>query len=127
MAARPACADGQGIYNCLTMTGLLRAPLAAQLWLLVLLVLMACASAPDIRTAAAQLWLLVLLVLMARASAAARLALTAGLAGLTAAALPRRLWQPQLRRLGTLSAVLFALTAIAAGAAYWMDTVAHRG
>ena len=64
-----------------------------------------------------QLWLVVLLVLMARASAAARLALTAGLAGLTAAALPPRLWQPQLKRLGTLAAILFAFTAIAAGMA----------
>ena len=62
-----------------------------------------------------QLWLLVLLVLMARASAAARLALSAGLAGLTMAALPARLWRPQLRRLGTLALILFTFTAIGVG------------
>ena len=62
-----------------------------------------------------QLWLLALMVVMARASAPARLMLTAGLAGLTAAALPARLWRPQLTRLGTLALVLFTFTAIGAG------------
>lgn len=64
----------------------------------------------------AQLWLLVLLVLMARASATVRLSLTLGLAAVTAVALPRKLWQPQLRRLGTLGLLIFVFTAIGAGA-----------
>ncbi|EIE24690.1 CbiQ-domain-containing protein [Coccomyxa subellipsoidea C-169] len=45
---------------------------------------------------------------MARASATARLSLTLGLAAVTAAALPRKLWQPQLKRLGTLGLIIFA-------------------
>ncbi len=63
----------------------------------------------------AQAWLLVLLVLMARASATARLSLTMALAAMTAAALPGKLWRPQLRRLGTLGALIFVFTAIGAG------------
>ena len=63
----------------------------------------------------AQLWLLVLLVVMARASATARLSLSLGLAAITVAALPQKLWQPQLRRLGTLGLIIFVFTAIGAG------------
>ncbi|KAK9909552.1 hypothetical protein WJX75_003996 [Coccomyxa subellipsoidea] len=68
----------------------------------------------DIHAAIKQLWLLVLLVLMARASATVRLSLTLGLAAVTAVALPRKLWQPQLRRLGTLGLLIFVFTAIGA-------------
>ncbi|CAL8467723.1 g7261 [Coccomyxa elongata] len=68
----------------------------------------------DIHAALKQLWLLVLLMVMARASATARLSLSLGLAAITAAALPRKLWQPQLRRLGMLGLIIFIFTAIGA-------------
>lgn len=63
----------------------------------------------------AQVWLLTLLVLVARASTSARALLTLGLAALTAVALPAKLWQPQLERLGKLGLIVFLLTAIGAG------------
>jgi hypothetical protein len=57
-----------------------------------------------------------LLVLVARASAApARVYLSLGLACVTAAALPVKLWWPQLQRLGKLVLFLFVFTAIGAG------------
>ena len=59
---------------------------------------------------------------MARASAVMRLGIATGCALLTAAALPSRLWKPQLRRLGLLALLLFVLTAIGSG-----QTVADVG
>jgi len=49
---------------------------------------------------------------MARASPPVRLAIAAVLVGATIVALPRRLWQPQLLRLGGLCGVLFFFTLI---------------
>lgn len=62
-----------------------------------------------------QIWLLVLLLYMARASAVMRLAIGAACAVLTVAALPARLWRPQLRRLGLLALFLFVFSAIGSG------------
>ena len=62
-----------------------------------------------------QLWLIVLLVVSARASASARMALTVSLAALTASVLPSNLWRPQLKRMGTLALLIFVFTAIGAG------------
>ena len=64
-----------------------------------------------------QIWLLVLLFYMIRASAVMRFSIATGCAGLTAAALPARLWKPQLRRLGLFALFIFASAAISAGAA----------
>ena len=52
---------------------------------------------------------------MARASAVMRLAIGAACAVLTVAALPARLWKPQLRRLGLLALFLFVFSAIGSG------------
>lgn len=59
-----------------------------------------------------EIWILAVVVFMARASAVMRLGIATGCALLTAAALPSRLWKPQLRRLGLLALLLFVLTAI---------------
>lgn len=59
-----------------------------------------------------QLWTVAVLLLMARASAPVRLAIVGMLALATVAALPRRLWEPQLLRLGGLCGVLFFFTLI---------------
>ncbi len=59
-----------------------------------------------------QLWTVAVLLLMARASAPVRLAVVGVLALATMAALPRRLWEPQLLRLGGLCGVLFFFTLI---------------
>jgi len=67
-----------------------------------------------------QIWLLVLLLLLARASVSMRAALAGATAALSAAALPPGLWRPQLRRLVGLSALIFVLTAIGAGAQRWL-------
>lgn len=62
---------------------------------------------------AKQLWVVGVLLVMAGASSPAmRLAVVALLAAATAAALPRRLWEPQLKRLGGFCAILFLLTAV---------------
>lgn len=64
-----------------------------------------------------QVWLLVLLFYMAKASAVMRFGIAAGCAGLTLAALPARLWKPQLRRLGLFALIIFASAAIGTGLA----------
>ncbi|PRW58940.1 serine threonine- kinase Nek1 isoform X5 [Chlorella sorokiniana] len=61
-----------------------------------------------------QLWTVAVLLLMARASTPVRLAIVAVLALSTVASLPRRLWEPQLLRLGGLCGVLFFFTLIGA-------------
>ena len=59
-----------------------------------------------------QLWLLALLLLPGKLALSAKFALAAALAAVTAAALPRRVWAPQLRMLGGLCALLFVFTAL---------------
>lgn len=59
-----------------------------------------------------QLWTVAVLLLMARASTPVRLAVVGVLALSTVAALPRRLWEPQLLRLCGLCGVLFFFTLI---------------
>ena len=59
-----------------------------------------------------QAWLLVLLLLPGKLVVSAKFALAAALAAVTAAALPRRVWAPQLRMLGALCALLFVFTAL---------------
>lgn len=59
-----------------------------------------------------QLWTVAVLVIMARASLPVRLAIAGVLVSATMVALPRRLWQPQLVRLGGLCALLFFFTLI---------------
>eukprot|EP00850_Spirogloea_muscicola_P018608 SM000172S03081 [mRNA] locus=s172:267526:270202:+ [translate_table: standard] len=59
-----------------------------------------------------QVWLLALVVLPARAGLGVRAGLVALLAGLTATALPRDLWQDQLSRMAILCCYLFALVAL---------------
>ena len=61
-----------------------------------------------------QLWTVAALVIMARAALPVRLAIVALLVAATVVALPRRLWRPQLVRLGGLCAVLFFFTLIGA-------------
>ncbi len=61
---------------------------------------------------AKQLWTVGVLLVMARASPPVRLAIAALLIAATIAALPARLWRPQLGRLGGLCAVLFFFTLI---------------
>lgn len=61
---------------------------------------------------AKQLWMVGVLLVMARASPAMRVVIVALLALATMAALPRRLWEPQLKRLGGLCAILFVFTAL---------------
>lgn len=61
---------------------------------------------------AKQLWIVAVLLIMARAAAPVRLAAAALLVAATLGALPRRLWQPQLVRLGGLCALLFFFTLI---------------
>ncbi|KAK9834986.1 hypothetical protein WJX81_002240 [Elliptochloris bilobata] len=68
----------------------------------------------DVHAVIKQVWLLLLLLLLARASLGARFALAAATAALSAVALPPGLWRPQLRRLGGLAALLFVFTAIGA-------------
>lgn len=82
---------------------------AKQLWMVAVLVAVSGAGAPPVRTAAAALLLLA-----------------------TVAALPRRLWEPQLRRLGGLCALMFVFTAIgkrgwvwAGGLAAWSAAFSH--
>ena len=61
---------------------------------------------------AKQLWIVAVLLITASAPAAVRLAAVALLLTATIAALPRRLWGPQLRRLAGFCALLFVFTAI---------------
>ena len=61
---------------------------------------------------AKQLWTVASLLLMARAAAPVRLAIVALLVGASMAALPCRLWRPQLARLGGLCALIFVFTLI---------------
>ncbi len=61
---------------------------------------------------AKQLWMVAVLLVTAGASAPVRLAAVALLVGATVAALPQRMWEPQLKRLGGLCALLFIFTAI---------------
>ena len=62
------------------------------------------------------LWTVAALLTMARAAPPVRLAAAAALLAATIAALPRRLWQPQLVRLGGLCAVIFFFTLIGGAA-----------
>lgn len=59
-----------------------------------------------------QLWMVASLLIMARAAPVVRLVVAGVLVAASVAALPRRLWQPQLLRLGGLSAVIFFFTLI---------------
>ena len=68
-----------------------------------------------------QLWTVAVLLLMARAATPVRAGIAALLVAATMLALPRRLWQPQLLRLGALSGVLFFFTLIGAQAGAWGD------
>lgn len=61
-----------------------------------------------------QLWLMTLLVIIARATPLVRSLVAAGIAMITIAALPRRLWQPQLRRLAYIALFVFLVTATGA-------------
>jgi general transcription factor 3C polypeptide 2 len=62
------------------------------------------------------------LLIMARASPPVRLAVALLLVGATVGALPRRLWQPQLARLGGLCGVLFFFALIGAGGCwFWQE------
>lgn len=62
-----------------------------------------------------QVWLVAVLLLMFRGSPALKLGITAGCALLTMAALPSRLWKPQLKRLVLLGLFIFFMTAISSG------------
>lgn len=68
---------------------------------------------------AKQLWTVAVLLIMARAAAPVRLAVAALLVAATISALPRRLWEPQLVRLGGICAVLFFFTLIGGWWAGW--------
>ncbi len=59
-----------------------------------------------------QAWLLALLLLPGKLLLPAKLALAAALAATSASALPRRVWEPQLRMLAGLCALLFVFTAL---------------
>lgn len=72
-----------------------------------------------------QIWLIVLLVYMARASAVMRLSIGAAVALLTVAALPARLWKPQLKRLGLLALIFFCFTAIGSGMFYTQRSLSN--
>lgn len=62
-----------------------------------------------------QAWLVCLLVVATRGTPTVRIAITAAVAALTAATLPRPLWEAQLKRLGLVAGFLFLVTAIGAG------------
>ncbi len=59
-----------------------------------------------------QLWLLALLLLPGKLALSGKAALALGLAALSALALPRRVWAPQLRALGLLCALLLVFGAL---------------
>lgn len=61
-----------------------------------------------------QLWLVVLFVVIARSAPTVRVAVAAGIAAVTAANLPPRLWRSQLARLAALCGLIFVLTALGA-------------
>jgi len=61
-----------------------------------------------------QLWLLALYVAVARAPPPARVAMAAGVAALTMATQPARLWRPQLLRLSAICAFIFVGAALGA-------------
>ncbi len=63
---------------------------------------------------AKQLWVIGALALMARSSTPGRAAVAAAIAAGTVAALPARLWRPQLARVGGLAALIFIMTAAGA-------------
>jgi hypothetical protein len=63
------------------------------------------------------------LLVTAGASPPVRLTAVALLAVTTMAALPRRMWEPQLKRLGGLCALLFVFTAIGAPGVLGLDGV----
>ena len=62
-----------------------------------------------------QIWLVALLVFMFRGSLATKINIFAGCILLTIAALPPRLWKPQLKRLLLLSVIIFTATLLCAG------------
>ena len=61
-----------------------------------------------------QAWLVALLLLPGKLALPGKAAVCAGVAAVTAASLPRRVWAQQLLTLGALCAVLFLLTALSA-------------